>query len=865
MFLSNDVTDKLKLTIDYLQEFCKQLAERGLFTFDKNAGFLTIGGVISALLCMLMMVGLAFLFYKKKKALDFCDRNLTYAFIAVWMLGFVVYDVGMYPDHCTSPDNAFWALLGVAPMAIIHAFEMFILQSDVSAIHDGCHNSAWFMFFFSIAHLLAAFISMVFVIKHFGFNIVASFIKIIKTYFWPQNKENLYVFWGMNDATYYLAKDILNPDNMAQTGVKDQIEKMAAAKSNNDFRIMIIRVNNAKEEPNKPIGMDRLFSFLSLSNNNLDNLQELQKMGCLTNSTFGSLTNAQAANNNDLIKTELRLNSLVKLMNHTTGMVHMFFLGDDEAFNLQAVGNLKRDTTIKKFVENKKITFYCHARHDSIQRVIEDEPTHKNIEVRVIDSSHLSVEQLKLEENIHLQPVSYVDIEDDATVSSAFNALVVGFSEVGLDMVRFLYEFGAFVKHKEEDAAKKDTDNDEEIVERSDFHCDVVDKNMAALAGMFIASTPSLDPPPQLHLESEYIAKLNAKPGDVSLSEWIRQLFKGPTPRPMIELHEMDCQGLTFFKCLENWLPNLNYVVLATGNDELNMTIAEFIFRQAICYRRNLDHFRIMVRVQHDENGHFNLIAQYYNRLWKAENANPDNRLHQDIITDSEDVDGPITLFGSAEKIYTYSHIIDEALKEKAKRYKAEYDQSLYKHQLAVYQSIPNDDTEKEEKKPWPIMTWDEERNDLMQLNDDYNGFSPTFSGIMKLRRTQNQNLANSLHAATKVMLAREALSDTERDAIRRNGLIRDASNNEYNWKNGARDDISHIRAVMDTLAKTEHLRWVASHEMFGYRKSSTKDEAQLRHNYMCEWAQLKPDIRGFDYNTVDVSLSDNSLKNTIT
>lgn len=855
MFLSIDVTDKFKLTLDYLQEFCKQLAERGLFTFDKHAGFLTFGGVVSALLCMLMMVLLAFLFYKKKKALDFCDRNLTYAFIAVWMLGFVVYDVGMYPDHCTSQDNAFWALLGVAPMAIIHAFEMFILQSDVSAIQDGCHNSAWFMFFFSIAHLLAAFISMVFVIKHFGFNIVASFIKIIKTYFWPQNKENLYVFWGMNDATYYLAKDILNPDRLAQTGVKDQIEKTATAKSNSDFRIMIIRVNNAKEEPNKPIGMDRLFNFLSLSNNNLDNLQELQKMGCLTNSTFGSLTNAQAANNNDLIKTELRLNSLVKLMNHTTGMVHMFFLGDDEAFNLQAVGDLKRDTTIKEFVENKKITFYCHARHNSIQRVIEDEPTHKNIEVRVIDSSHLSVEQLKLEENIHLQPVSYVNIEKDATVSSAFNALVVGFSEVGLDMVRFLYEFGAFVKHKEKDATKKD----KEEVDRSDFHCDVVDKDMAALAGLFMASTPSLDPPPQLHLESEYIAKLNDKPKNVSILEMIKQLFKSSTPRPKIELHEMDCQGLIFYKCLEYWLPDLNYVVLATGNDELNMTIAEFIFRQAICHRGHLNQFRIMVRVQHDENGHFNLIAQYYNRLWKAENASSGNRIHQDTVTDSEEVDGPISLFGSTEKIYTYAHIVDETLKEKAKRYKAKYDQSLYKHQLEVYQSIPDDDPQKEKKKPYPILTWDEEQNDYMQLNDDYKGYSPTFSGIMRLRRTQNQNLANSLHAATKVMLAREAFDDNELDNIRRNGLIRNASN-EYNWKNSAQDDISHIRVVMDTLAKTEHLRWVASHEMLGYRMSSTKDEARLLHNYICDWAQLSADIRGFDYNTVDVSLTDNSF-----
>ena len=441
--------DKVKMTIDYLLAFCEQLGEKSLFTFNEHAGCLTWGGIASVFICILLMVGLAFFFYKKEKALEFCDRNLTYAFIVVWILGFVVYDIGMYPDHSTNGGSAFLALLGVAPMAIIHAFGMFILQSDVSAIHDGCFNSAWFMFFFSIAHLLAAFISMVFVIKHFGFNIVATFIRIIKTHFWPKTKENLYVFWGMNDATYYLAKDIIQPKDSD----RPRPEK--------DPRIMIIRVNNANEDPNKPIGMDRLFSFLSLSNNNLDKLKELQKLGCLTSSTFGSLTDVQAASNNDLIRSELRLNSVVKLMKHTTGKIHMFFLDDDEAFNLQAIGNLKRDTTVNEFVEEnkpaeeKKIIFYCHARHNSIHRVIEDEPSHKNIEVRVIDSSHLSVEQLKLSENIHLQPVSYVKINDDATVQTAFNALVVGFSEVGLDMVRFLYEFGAFVKPNSKNKGKK--------------------------------------------------------------------------------------------------------------------------------------------------------------------------------------------------------------------------------------------------------------------------------------------------------------------------------------------------------------------------------------------------------------------------
>lgn len=804
MILLSDVSDMLRPILDQLKSLLDQLGGPGLYTFNEHSGALISGGVLSVVVYMLLMVGLAFFFYKKKKALDFCDRYLTYAFVAVWILGFVVYDLGMYPDHCESGGHAIWALLGVAPMAVIQAFEMFILQSDVSAIHDSCHNSAWFMFFFSIAHLLAAFISMVFVIKHFGFNIVANFIRVIKTHFWMTNVKDLYVFWGMNDATYYLAKDIIKN------------------KRDINARIIIIRVNNDKEDPNKRIGWDRLFSFLSLTNNNLDNLQELQKKGCLTNSTFGSLTDVHAGNANDLIRYELRLSSLVKLMNHTTGKVHMFLINDDESFNIQAVGNLKRDLSIKEYVNNgQKVKFYCRARYNSVHRVIEDEPTHENIEVRVIDSAHLSVEQLKLKENIHLQPVSYVNVENDATVSTPFNALVVGFSEVGMDMVRFLYEYSAFVK----------TGSTNDNVMPQDFHCDVVDKEIPALAGQFVANAPAIKP--LLHLKKE------DKKDDFRLSA--------------IELYEMDCQSVKFYNYLQDWLPQVNYIVLATGDDELNMSHAVRLFRLAIRYGTDISRLRILVRVRHDENGHLKKIAEHYNRLWAAEckSTNNDKR-HQGIIEATEIIDGPITPFGSTESIYTYDHIVNESLKESAKRFKEKYDLSLIELQRVAGQQT---DT---------YTSWDDEQNQYMQLTGQYKGFSPTYSGMMRLRRIQSQNTANSMHAATKVELAKRALKE-KYDLIKMHGLSRKVNEIEYQWRDHCNEPIEDIQRVMDVLAQTEHLRWVASHEILGYQEyqprdpedPGKKDEAKLLHGYMCAWNMLSTETKSYDYNAVDVSISE--------
>ena len=100
--------------------------------------------------------------------------NLFWPFALVWLSGFVIYDVGMYTGEP-------WSLLGNVPMAVLHAFGMFILESDVSAIHELFHNSGWFMFGFSFVHFLAACISLWFVIKHFGFNIIAGLKRFFET------------------------------------------------------------------------------------------------------------------------------------------------------------------------------------------------------------------------------------------------------------------------------------------------------------------------------------------------------------------------------------------------------------------------------------------------------------------------------------------------------------------------------------------------------------------------------------------------------------------------------------------------------------------------------------------------------------
>ena len=759
-----------------------------LTRLPENSIFSSMGfwSLCFAVLAILMAIGVSYLVDKKYYWLEkIAKKYLTYAFVFVWIFGFMVYDIGMYTGEPAS-------LLGNSPMAIIHAFEIFLLQSDVSAVHGALHNNWWYMSAFSMAHFLAALVSLVFVLKHFGYNMMAA----VRRWLMVRKKETAYIFWGMNDATYYMAKDINK-----------------CAQQIGDYNLVIVRTNNDTNASTSKNGMERLFNFLSMNSEDFNRLSELNCF--MTNADLNLSTLSVDATASvepaEILRKELRLTSLCRIISKKTMKdLHIFFLSDDEEANIQAVANLIKDKAVQDFAPNRKVVFYCHARYNSIHRVIEDELTSDNIEVKVVDSSRTSVELLKKKPEFH--PVQYVKVEQDATVSSAFNALVIGFSEVGLDFVRFLYEFGAFVK------------SGEARVKRSDFCCHVIDQNMDNLAGVFTVNAPSIET--TLNREEDEEAK-------------------------MINLYKMDCRSEAFYKRLRRWIETLNYIVIATGDDETNISMAVRIFRLAIRYRKNaLENFRILVRVQHDENGHVQKIAEHYNRLWAAEqeSTGEEKKLKQKVIRTNESVVAPITLFGAVSDVYMYEHIVSESLKEDAKAFKEKYDKSV------------NELREISGEEPYTIEDWDEEQRLAMQLTKEYKGYSPTYSGIMRLRRTQSQNIANSLHRETKILLAKKALGSGGYNDIVSHGMIRKALALTYTWKDHCDLPIEPYQKVLDMLARTEHLRWNASHELLGYQMGvdddDSKDEARLTHGCLKDWEKLKDATKSYDYNVVDVSLN---------
>lgn len=758
-----------------------------------NWSFIAGIGITIAVTCLLIL-GSSKRLFKVRSTL------LGGSFLIVFVYGFFVYDIGM----CTGDKIS---LLTNIPMALLYAFKIFLFDSDVSEIHEAYHGSWTYSFNFALVHLLAACVSTLFVIKYFGFNIIAKW-RMRKVSLFKKDVDETYVFWGLNDASEKLIGSIK--------------EHYSNPKVTTTYRIVLVRLFNGEDDnPETRTGIKRIFDFLSIPTSELEKLLMLK---CLTVGTYSNVSEVNAKEDDDVLGLSLSLRSLKRILEkRTRSKIHMFFLGDNDKENIHAVSLLLKDKSLKDFANGtntndesdskREVVFYCHARYNSVHRVIEDRYMAGNMRVKVIDSSHISVENLKL--NVDLLPVKYVKVEKDATVSTPFNSLVIGFSEFGQDIVRFLYEYGAFVK-----SGSTDTD-----VKRSEFRVRVVDKRMDDVAGPFVANAP-----------------------DIIVSAPFITSIKGmDNPDALITLDKMDCQSIEFYKGLETWIKDLNYIVIATEDDELNISIAIRIFKMAARYREDMKNLCILTRVHEDEDGLIGETAEYYNRLWSAQCAIKEYKgkiSTQSTVKRGDKATMPIHLFGFDKETYTYKNIIDESMEQQAVEFKERYTASTQKDY-------------KEPARKEDYAWYKDIRDNILCIEGDPNN-NPTLSAIMGIRRMQGQDYANCFHSATKIILAQEALKKA--------GLPKDFSWNlltrkfktvEYMVKDGA-VVVPQVFRILNVLAQTEHLRWNASHEILGYRKQGTipsRNEVKMHHSCITDWQELTPDIQSFDYDFVDLIL----------
>lgn len=755
------------------KSFWKEFSEGFLSIFSHNDwGTLASLGIYS--LCIgavftLLLAGALLLFSKKYLTKRQSNLHLRFWFVAIFLYGFVIYDVGMY-------KGGYISLLTNAPMALIHAFTIFVFSSDVSEIQEEFHASWLYNMNFALVHFLGAAFSMLFLIRLFGFSMLSR----LRMWLDSDSVQDTYIFWGLNDATVRLVKSINDHH-----------------KSSDSYRVIVVRTITSEEDKSQTqTVMSRIFDFLSMRTSEMEQLVEL---GCQTDNAGIDLSKLDVPEGKvDIFGEYLKMSSLKRLLKKCDARrIHIFFLSDNEKSNIRNVNILSHDSSL-----SGSVTFYCHSRYNSVHRVIEDQNSFGTMRVKVIDSSHINVELLKQKET--LLPVNFVNVERDATVSSPFNALVIGFSEVGRDSVRFLYEFSAFVK----------TGSTDGVAERADFHLDVVDKNMRDLAGGFAAGSPA-----------------------INISEPKEEADDGSA---LISLYNLDCRSVEFYRLLNLRISSLNYVVIATEDDELNMTVAVRIFQAATRFRADMKNFCILVRVHSDTDGHLRRIAAHYNRLWAANvaaAADGDDLSSQTAIKESDEITLPICIFGLDSEIYTYDNIIADTLERKAREYHAKYSLTM------------NPDSDQD-----PDKIWD---NDFRLVPcDGPEHCAPTYFRVMKVRRQRAQDFANSLHELTKLLLVKKALIKCGLDGYDFTQLCRKENTLRYiRIDNGKAIPLEpEISRILITIAQTEHLRWNASHEILGY-VCDDKDEVRLRHNFLRSWHELDTKTRSLDCNVADVIL----------
>lgn len=570
--------------------------------------------------------------------------------------------------------------------------------------------------------------------------------------------NHLYLFFGLNDASKQLAESICKDDSQSV---------FVFVESNIDVRS---DQNEEKTDGWKSIVTTLAFRRRNFTDIENDNRHALAIASCsichLEKETSDVLGNIGLT----VIK---RLLGVLSTVN--SGELHVFFLSENRDSNVRATCILANDDMIGS--PRFQTTIYCHARRNGANRIIEDLglAEEKKTSVKILDSSYLAMEYLKRDVKNH--PVSFVDIKtlqdnNPGAVGSEFVSLVMGFGETGQEAVNFLYEYGAFVDEK---ATEKDSF-------RSPFSCHVVDNRMTKLEGPYIAGIPGIN----------YKRFNEQKLG-------------------LVNFYCYDYRSDDFYtKVLAPIVKKLNYVVVAVGDDELNMTVAVEILRYVRKNRDNLDNFCIYVRAY--EKGTFkylNDIANHYNiRLRKDDNDKTEK----------------IVLFGRNDQICTYNLIVKDEYLVKGKRY------------YETYRSLQIDPENDE-------GTWEQRRKDTMEKTG-----STKWERMTKIKRKEGQDRSNALHAQTKMLLLEKAVGTENMKDFALKVLDQRTEKGytiHYPQLSGSEN------RLMLNLAMCEHLRWNAAHEILGYVNNATEHECndlKRRHNCLKPWQQLDEESDAVSY-----------------
>ena len=651
----------------------------------------------------------------------------------VFVFGMAIYYVGY--AYAGTAD----CVVTLTLRSALSAFEMFLSKSNLIGIADNCKGSSGYMLGFAVIHALAVAVSMIFAVTCFGKRLFDYAKGIIWIY--VPNKYRLNVFWGLNEKSILLAKDIY----------KESVGKKSG-ESAFKARIVFVDWPQAQEENKIGQSFSGIMGLLTYKTNAAKLLSDIKYI-LLRSSTS---PDAIDATHSEILR-EINLGRLARFMRRAK-RTNFFILSNNEDVNIHAAINLLSNE-IGKNVDY----IYCCAKLTKEVALLTESSQGK---LQIIDDSRAAVMEFAMRKNEKgeclAHPINFVEINHQlgyVETEKPFTAFLIGFGTTGQEALRFLYEFSAFADSKGKKAPV-------------DFH--IFDSRIDEIKGELYQEIPALP-----------------------LLEGLHE----------ITLHPYNAETLGFLDKLHEYIDNLNYVVIATGEDERNLHIATRIYEYVLQHRQeSFKKIKILVRLY--ESG-----SKYkFNRV---------------IETCGDHYFPAMEHFGSPNDIYTKRWVVDDEEKDEAiKFYQAYCQVSKNKYRLT------------EERRKCEV------EKELTQL-----------LGYRRLTRVLMQDKANCKHCYTKEVLL--GLRDMSGFPELPSWPIKMETKNqtEKNW---------HFRLVNVSIC--EHLRWNASHLMMGYLPMSVEEakaisnscnERTKKHLCITDWDKLpeNPDYKEYDYMVVSTTI----------
>ena len=262
-----------------------------------------------------------------------------------------------------------------------------------------------------------------------------------------------------------------------------------------------------------------------------------------------------------------------------------------------------------------------------------------------------------------------------------------------------------------------------------------------------------------------------------------------------VQFLQCDTGTARFQEILREQIGRLNYVFISVGDDAHNADLAVETLKFAFKYRSSLDGFLIVVKM--DRPADYQDMFRFFNDSYGGRDC--------------------VRTIGDLDKTWTWDNISDEGYLRFARRFQAAY---------ATSAAEP--------------VSWEQRMGHIWQKPGS------ELSHRLEIRRKTEQDFANYFHVRVKAALCPERLWKEQK--------VADDIPVHYEGKHYLGED-KQAASVMDYLARLEHLRWNASHEMAGYQYAEEKREDLMTHPDMRPYESLDEMTRHFDWIVVKTTL----------